>query len=363
MKKRILFIVSLPPPVHGTTLMNQFVVNSRLLNSEFICSFLSLNFADSINDIGIFRFGKIWKMLTFSIKLIRCLIRIRPHLVYFTIAPVGGAFYRDAFFSLLIRILNSRVLYHLHGKGIANSSNSFIKRIIYRLTFKNSDVIVLAGSLISDISSIYSGRPFILANGLPKFFFERKETLSEPPTILFLSNLIRSKGIEIFLECIKQLNESGVSFKAKIVGAPYDISFEEVAKFLKDNSLLKKVKILGPLFGIEKEKVLSTSDLLLFPSYYQNEAFPITILEAMQAGVPVIASNNGAIAEIIENEKTGFIVPMHNISELKAKSELLIRNPSLRSQMAIAAKERFDRLYTIEIFERNIFGIFKQILK
>jgi glycosyltransferase involved in cell wall biosynthesis len=363
MKKRILFIVSLPPPVHGTTLMNHFVVNSKLLNSEFNCSFLPLNFADSINDIGTFRIKKVWKMLTFSLQLIRRLISVRPHLVYFTIAPVGGAFYRDAFFSLLIKAFNVRILYHLHGKGISNSSKSSIKKAIYRATFYNSDVIVLAISLVSDVSNIYSGQPFILANGLPKSFIQRKETLLEPPTILFLSNLIRSKGIKIFLECIKQLNESGVSFKAKIVGAPYDVSFEEVTKFLKDNSLLKKVELLGPLYGSEKENVLSTSDLLLFPSYYQNEAFPITILEAMQAEVPVIACDNGAIAEIIENGKTGFVVPMHNIAELKSKSELLITNPRLRSQMAVAAKERFSRFYTIGLFERNIFEIFKQVLK
>jgi glycosyltransferase involved in cell wall biosynthesis len=363
MKKRILFIVSLPPPVHGAALMNQFLVSSRLINSEFDCSFLSLNFSNSINDIGVFKVRKIWEMLLFSIKLIRRLAQFKPHLVYFTIAPVGAAFYRDAFFSLLIKMFNIRILYHLHGKGINDSSRSFFKRAIYKRVFNNADVIVLAASLTKDISKIYRGKPFVLANGLPKFICEKEKTASEFPTILFLSNLVRTKGVEIFLECIKQLHESGILFKAKIIGAPYDISFNQVIKFIEKNSLQKKAELLGALYGIEKEQVLVDSDLLLFPSYYQNEAFPLTILEAMQAGVPVIASDNGAIAEIIEDGKTGFVVPIHSVTALKEKTELLIKNSQLRIEMGIESKARYNQLYTIEVFEQNIVKIFRQVLK
>jgi glycosyltransferase involved in cell wall biosynthesis len=363
MNKRILFIVSLPPPVHGAALVNQFLFNSTLINSQFDCSFLPLNFSDSINDIGVFKIRKIWKMLRFSIKLVQRLAQFKPHLVYFTIAPVGAAFYRDAFFSLLIKLFNVRILYHLHGKGIHDSSGPYFRRLVYKHVFRNTDTIVLAASLSKDITKVYRGKPFILANGLPKFVWEKKKTISDPPTILFLSNLVRTKGIEIFLECIKQLHESGIHFRAKIIGAPYDVSFKEVEAFIEKNSLQNKIELLGPLYGIEKEKVLINSDILLFPSFYKNEAFPITILEAMQAGVPVIASNNGAIAEILEDGKTGFVVPTCNATAFKEKTELLLRNPQLRTKMEIASKERYNQLYTIEVFEHNIAKIFRQLLK
>jgi glycosyltransferase involved in cell wall biosynthesis len=363
MNKRILFVVTLPPPVHGAALMNQFLFSSGLINSQFDCSFLPLIFSNSINDIGAFSIRKIWKMLIFSIKLVKRLIKFKPQVVYFTIAPVGAAFYRDAFFSLLMKMFNVRILYHLHGKGIYDSSRSYFRRAIYKGVFRNTDTIVLAASLAKDISKVYRGKPFILANGLPKFVCEESKTVSDPPTILFLSNLVRTKGVEIFLECIKQLHESGIHFRAKIIGAPYDISFNEVESFIKKNSLQSKIELLGALYGVEKEKALIKSDILLFPSFYQNEAFPITILEAMQAGVPVIASNNGAIAEIIEDGKTGFIVPMRNVTAFKEKTELLLKNSQLRTQMAIAGKERYNQLYTIEVFEHNIVKIFRQVLK
>lgn len=363
MRKKVLFIVQLPPPVHGASAMNQHALQSQLLRSEFDCDVLPLRFAESVNDIGTFNGKKLWLMFTFCFKLVAKLVRFRPHMVYFTIAPVGGAFLRDAVFSFIIRCFGVTRLYHLHGKGVQDKAvSSFWMRTFYRFTFHKSKIIILAQTLAADIQGVFNGEYFVLPNGLPNTSLACHEKTSHVPTFIYLSNLVRSKGIEIFLQGLKVLNRDNVDFKAKVIGAPFDMDLEAVIEFTEANNLAGKVEVLGPLYGLDKYKELYASDVLVFPTYYRNEAFPLTILEAMQAGLPVIASNNGAIPEIVDDGKTGFVLPMHNVAVVAEKMKQLAMDEELRRTMGKKGKEKFERLFTIERFECRLLEIFKKVL-
>jgi glycosyltransferase involved in cell wall biosynthesis len=363
MKKKILFIVQLPPPVHGTSLMNQYVVQSRLIQSEFECAVLPMQFSDNITDIGTASFKKLWRLLVFCTRLVGKLIAFRPHVVYFTMAPVGKAFYRDALFSCLMRPFRCKRLFHLHGKGIAGeAAASSFKRLLYKFVFSNSHLILLANSLKQDVSTVYAGNPFILHNGIPDRPTPLERTHNSMPVFLYLSNLVSSKGIHIFLKSIVNLHKKKIPFRAIITGAPYDISIEQVKKFIVEHNLGPNTIVTGPLYGKEKEAVLLEANILVFPTYYQNEAFPLTILEAMQAGLAVVTTSNGAISEIIENGVTGFITPMQDTAATTEKMELLAINATVRKEMGLKAIESVKQRYTMNIFERRLYDIFKQVL-
>jgi glycosyltransferase involved in cell wall biosynthesis len=362
MKKKILFIVQLPPPVHGTSVMNQFVVQSPLILSGFECAVLPLQFSDSITDIGAGSIKKYWRILLFCFRLFSKLAGFRPHLVYFTVAPVGKAFYRDALFSLIIRCFGCKRLFHLHGKGIAKeAATSTFKRSFYKFIFKKSYLIILADSLRPDIKPVYMNEPFILANGVAvKPPVIRQD--SEIPVFLYLANLVRSKGIDLFLNAIEQLHKKQIPFKAIITGAPYDVSLDQVKRFITVNKLTATTTVTGPLYGQEKEAVLLAANILVFPTYYSNEAFPLTILEAMQAGLAVITADNGAIREIVDNGVTGFVTPMQDTVATIEKMEFLAKNARIRNEMGLKAMEKVARCYTMDIFERRLYDIFKQVL-
>ena len=103
-KNKILAIVALPPPTHGSNVMNEFVVNSKILNHEFEIVSLKYNFVEKVSQIGSFNIKKITKYLFILIKLIHLLINFKPNLVYFPIVPYGPSFLRDAFTVFIIRI-------------------------------------------------------------------------------------------------------------------------------------------------------------------------------------------------------------------------------------------------------------------
>lgn len=363
MKNRILYIVPLPPPVHGVSIMSEYAYESKLIRSEFECAVLPLRFTNSISEIGSFGIKKLWLMINFCFQLIAKLIRFKPNLVYFTLSPVNSAFYRDALFCFIIKSFGVKILLHLHGKGIRDVvTSSSIKKAIYRHTFRKTEVIILANSLATDISPVFDGSPYVLHNGIPSSTYKVSKVISPIPSFLYLSNLVRSKGIMIFLHSIQQLNKKNIAFKARIVGALYDVSLEEINNFIDENKLASKIEILGPLYGKEKQEVLSQSDILVFPTYYKNEAFPLTILEAMQEGLAVVASSNGAIPEMVEDGKTGFITPMKDLAATTERMELLAEDAALRIEMGNNGRKKFEQYYTIELFERKLFEIFKQVI-
>ena len=76
----------------------------------------------------------------------------------------------------------------------------------------------------------------------------------------------------------------------------------------------------------------------------------------MSYGLPCISTNEGAISEIIDDGKTGFIVDKDNPQMLAEKLEVLIKDAALRQEMGNAGKKKFEEGYTLEIFEHNIFN-------
>ena len=103
------------------------------------------------------------------------------------------------------------------------------------------------------------------------------------------------------------------------------------------------------------------ADIFAYPT--RQDAFPLVILEAMNFGLPIISTKEGAIPEIIENGITGFIIEKGDSKDLAAKLEILIENESLRKLLGDAAKEKFLQKYTDECFQKNMKLTFMQILK
>lgn len=363
MRKKILFIVQLPPPIHGSSLMNQYVVNSAQLKSRFNSIVLPMNFSNSIGDLGTLSFKKIWLMLLYIPKLIITVLRHKPAIAYFTIAPIGNAFLRDALFVWIVKMLRTKTVLHMHGKGIRPEMerSSFRKRI-YAMVFKNSHVILLAETLYPDVAEICPPHPFILPNGIEDIDMLSTTRDDDSPRFLYLSNLLKSKGIETFLAGLIHLNRKGIRFYAKIAGAPGDINYQDIRELLEKEKLQDNVILLGPVFGTEKEKCLKDSNIFVLPTAYPNEAFPVSILEAMRSGHAVVTTDNGAIPEIIENKETGLISAMGDQQALISNMEIVAKDKNLRKLLGEQAQRKFKKEYTLATYETNLVGIFNTIM-
>ncbi len=362
MRSRVLFIVQLPPPIHGVTVMNQYTIDNPGWRTKYDVKTLPLHFGQTLDDIGKITPLKMFHLIGFIFRLCRILITFRPSLVYFTIVPTGKIFYRDALFTMLIKIFCRRVVFHLHKRGIEEmAAGSRHKRWLLRKTFKNVACICLSRKLTADIRTVYEPEPFVLPNGIEIVNNGLIERHNTPPRILYLSNLVKSKGIEVFLQSLADLHKQGCRFQARVVGAPVDYSIEQTKAFCAGAGIAHLVDVTGPKFGRDKFNELERADIFVLPSF--TECVPLSILEAMQFGLPVVATSVGGIPDILQEGVNGLLVPPGSSKDLTARLKQLIVDKDIRLQMGHSARERFMQKYTLSKFYEGLTGIFEQVLK
>lgn len=123
---------------------------------------------------------------------------------------------------------------------------------------------------------------------------------------------------------------------------------------------LTMVNYWGRKYGCDKEEYWRTADVFVFPTL--NEAFGLVLLEAMEHGLPCIGTDEGGINDIIDNGKTGFIVPSGNAESLSDSIGKLLNDSRLRESMGDCGRNVFVQRYTDLVFEEKMLCILNQIV-
>jgi len=361
MKKKILFLVPLPPPLHGSSFINNEIYKSKAIKKNFSTVFLNSSPSKKFEEIEKFSFNKILNFIFILIKLIFNIIKFNPDLTYFCPSPRGIGFYKDLIVIFILKLFRTKLVFHLHGVGYNRlTRESKLKKKILVFFFKNVNLICLSKLAKHDIKNIFdpSKKIFILNNFAKTIPMKKKN--KSILTFIFFSNLVPSKGIMVFLDSLKILQKKKTNrFKAKIIGDTFN---EKFFKEFKDKlKKINNIKYLGPLYGKKKFAELSKSDVLVFPTKYKNENFPVVLLEAMAYGLPSVASDNGSIPEIIENNFNGIILKKNNANECAKCLQKYILNYKLLKRHSFNAKNKYKLNYTFQNFEKKLFKIFHKI--
>ena len=213
---------------------------------------------------------------------------------------------------------------------------------------------------VENIKDDINTSKFLISNSIQNI--ENKFPNSNFIRILFLSNLIKAKGVLILIEACEILKKRKVPFECLIVGEEVDITTAQLNDIIKQKDLIDRVFILGKKYGLEKNQIYFASDIFVFPTYYSNECFPLVLLEAMNYSLPIISTFEGGISDIVEEGITGFLIPQKNVDKLATKLEILINEPSLRQQMGEAGNRKFEHEFKLEIFEKRMTEILHKIV-
>ncbi|GHC44491.1 glycosyl transferase [Ulvibacter litoralis] len=343
--------------------MNKLLAESELLNNKYTIDTIPIQLSNKMEGLGNFSLGKIFGAFSIYFKLIVKLLSNKYDLVYFTLSPLGFAFYKDAISVCILKIFRKNIVFHLHGKGIKNEIQNKLKRKIYKFVFKNVEVIQLAEALKNDIKDIYPKTPYFLPNGVKQIDVTTIDTkrTNSIPTFIYLSNLMKDKGILVFLEAVRNLKKYDNQFKVHIVGPSSDVTIEQLEEYISQNGLTN-VKLFGPAFNQKKYKHLLKSDVFVLPTFYKNECFPLSILEAYQTGLVVLSTDNGAIPSMVQENKNGFLVPQKDVEALAERMKYLIKNPQKLEIIKENNKKEFNEKYTEEILIKNFETIIDDVL-
>ena len=290
--------------------------------------------------------------------LVRALARQRGDPMYLTIAQSLRGFLRDAAFISVARLFRSPVICHLHGGNYGaffDSQNRLVRTLIRFFLRRASAILILGDSLraMFEFDPILQARLWVVPNAVPPDIPIARDPRTlrlaggARPQLLYLSNLVESKGYFTVLESVARLAEeygleAEVHFCGRFLTNPSDdriVKSPDQARALFEREVERmglsgSVTYHGSVSGAEKLDRLRRADFLVLPTRYDNEGQPICILEAMAFGIPVISTRYRAIPELIRDEETGYLVSPDSPGEIAKCISHLWRRPDLYEQMS-----------------------------
>lgn len=177
------------------------------------------------------------------------------------------------------------------------------------------------------------------------------------PVVGVLANIRDMKGHRHVIDALPAIldQNSGVKF----LFAGRDDSNGAIKAASVNAGVDQAINFAG--FVENPSRLFAVMDLFLLPSDW--EGFPVSILEAMQAGVPVIATAVGGIPEMIQHGHSGILIPPKSPQEIASAINLLSRDFALRAALVRAADARYQSCYTLETMGNKMSNLYQKLLE
>lgn len=288
------------------------------------------------------------------IELVRLCRRVRPDIVHAHSSKAGilGRL-AAALARVPIRIFT------VHGwsfeayGGLPARLYLWIERLVQPIT---TSVICVAHSTRErglSARACTAGRTVVIHNAVDVSSFVERPRADGPPRIISVSRFAFPKDFATLVEALEKIQ---ADYRALLVGeGPIRA---EVAAALRRPRLASRVQLLGACRDVPD--LLGSSDIFVLSS--RSEGLPISILEAMAARLPIVATDVGGVAEAVVDGETGLLVPAGNAKALAAALERLIEDVELRRRLGasgrLRARECFDvpgfRAAHLELYQREL---------
>ena len=264
-----------------------------------------------------------------------------------------GSFWRKSTFLTLARIFRVPTILHLHASQIRDfyetDCGPFRRRVIRHVLEHASTVIVLSKRLQAYIGTIAPRATTTTIHNfvdISRFEMEAKRASVERSSsmLLFLGNIGHRKGIYDLIRALPAISRSIPEVRL-VAGGTGEI--DAVRRSAIELGIEKHVLLPGYVSGPEKFRLLAEAAIYVLPSY--NEGVPISILEAMSVGLPIVTTPVGGIPDVIRDGEEGFLVPPGSIDELTRRIIQLLGSEDLRKRMGENARRRLRTQYSPEV--------------
>jgi glycosyltransferase involved in cell wall biosynthesis len=356
--KKILLILHTPPPYGGGEIQAQNIKNyfsgwENYYIYDYSRKSHSRSGWNSLFDIRAF-FAGIW----WVIKVIYLLSNLKPDKIYFTLPKSFMAFMRNAMVIPVAKVLRTRILGELpgtsflfldKGKGVRYTTGLFFLRKIDEIRFLSPG--------ISGLHNKYNLRKHvIIENGIQtsdNFIVEANVFKSPVLKLLYIGSIERSKGIFNSLQALKICTDEGISLHFHLVGYWTNPDEEkEALNFIHQNRLEKVITFHGILMGSSKWEIFTDCAILVHPTYW--DGVPLSILEALSLGLPVISTNVGGIPDTIKDGINGTILYENNPQILSQAITFYYCNRQILPIISEANKNLFKERFDLPIFLQNM---------
>lgn len=346
-----------PPPVTGQSVAIQSFLDGAYERIEL--HHVAMTFSRDVGEIGQVRIRKLLQLPLLVSRVLLAQLHLRAEVFYYPpSASETVPFLRDVAVLLGCRWAFPRTVFHLHSGGMADAyeRRGRIGRLLFRAAYGRPDVTISlwdGDSADSDVLGVRRRRA-VVANGVPDDaapLLASPRPRNEVPVLLYVGAVRESKGVLVLLHACAALRSAGLPFSLELVGEGQPPDFEaEVRRRITALGLEGRVELVGALTGPEKWVRFRSADVFCFPSFFEHENLPLAVIEAMEFGLPVVATRWRGIPSLVVHGQTGYLVDVGDSAGLAERLRCLVGDAALRSSMGSAARRRYLENYGVDAY-------------
>lgn len=302
--------------------------------------------------------GGLFSALGLAGRILSARFRLKTDVLYFVPAgPNRRALLSDCVTLILVRPFFSKTVFHLHASGMAEFYGTLpgVLKGLFRRAYTQPDgAISRSKAGLRDAEFLEAKHTAVVPNGIPDIWADRyPRDRVDVPTIVFLGTVCEAEGVGILLEACKMLRERGHTFRCKIGGPP---TSEGELRALKERAadLGTSVEFVGPLSRQDRWEFFADAEILCVPAPRSSDSLEWVVLEAIMTGMPVVASQTGALPEILADAKSGFLAPPNDAKGTADRLAKLLRDPILRQVVGSAARNRYLEHFQEDVFRQKL---------
>ena len=305
------------------------------------------------------------RLVTSPVALAWRLLRSRPAVVHLNSAMDQRAFWRDAAYLCVARLLGSRVLLQLHGGSLRTLCAPPGMRGLVRRMYSAPDALVsLASSEKQELEALgVAARLSIIPNGIDVSQYggapaERAHG-GQVRRLAFMGRLVRPKGIFEAMEAVRLLrSESGFrDLELWIAGS--GPARDEIERWIRENTMAPAVRLVGSVQDQAKVDFLKEADVFVFPSH--GEGLPYAVLESLAAGTPVIATRVGGIPDVVIDRVHGILVDPRSPGQIVDAIREMARSEEALRAMARACRDRAAQEFGLDKLAARFEALYQRL--
>lgn len=360
---RVLHIGPVPPPYGGVAVtMDTVIIAERNLGTS--CEVLDTSAHGSREVIGRASLKDILRAAFVMMVLVGKLIKGKFDLVHIHSTDDVG-FVRDAGLVEICALFRKPVVLHIHGDlhtRVFPGNNAIFRSLFERTRKRINGAVVLGHDIqrrLGETKSIVVPNPHTFSEKEIQYLHNRKVPCDDgrPAKLLFIGRLSNEKGVFDFIRLVEALNMNGYMVEGIFAGTAPDAKDQRAF----DSAIKNKpfLKALGQVAGNSKVEVFHQTDLLVFPSY--KEILPVSVIEALAAGVPAVVYDVGVVDSIVTHGVNGLVVTRGDEQALYDNVQALFEDRAHWARLSANAKAASTALSSEEIV-RQMMAFYGSIL-
>ena len=375
---KVMLVGPIPPPYGGIPFYVKTLFESGITNIDFYLFNTAMPaWIAPINREGKRSYASIFEngfwvgikkccFVLFSFaSLAFSILRERPQIVQVFTSSYWG-YWRNWIYLLISRMLGRRTIFHLlNAIDIFYSDSGSIQRYWLRRSLNSADYyLVQSPELMGWVKKISKSEVISIWNGIDF----RQIPLKKAPPPSFIASSVRPVGITIgalgrnkgtaeLIIALQRLKVEHINLGWVFVGDGDSAYYKSMAE---SKGVAENIYFTGPVQEFEKWHYLHHADIFCLPSYAEGQ--PISILEAMAVGLPIISTAVGSIPEVVRDGIDGYIIQPVNIDSLVSRIKELLQNSEKRHFMGQNAQRIALERHNIQSMFENMDNVYHQMV-